>query len=140
MRTNDLTIHWPVHGQKNAIEGTMRCGSRLRRVGATGNNFVFNLPVRGNGNGVEGVACGVGPIGWAGFMSDEPKPTTRNDIVIALLTEIRDELRKLNRRNEPPKPKPRHVPPPPSPVDDPGPKRRLQFNEAINMWEWKNEK
>lgn len=75
-------------------------------------------------------------------MSDEQKKSpTRNDIVITLLTEIRDELRKLNRRNEPPKPKPRHVPPPPSPVDDPTiPKKKLQFNDAINAWEWKNEK
>lgn len=74
----------------------------------------------------------------------EAKTPTRNDIVITLLTEIRDELRRMNKRAEPAKPKPRNLPPPPNPADDPNvpqqPKRKLVFNDAIASWQWENDK
>jgi hypothetical protein len=61
---------------------------------------------------------------------------TRNDAVIRLLTEIRDELKKMN---NPPKPKPRNLPPPPTenPMET---KKKLFFNEALNSWQWENDK
>jgi hypothetical protein len=53
---------------------------------------------------------------------------------VLLLREIRDLLK-------PKKAPPRNLPPPPSPADDPTlPKKKLVFNEAINKWQWENDK
>ncbi len=71
-------------------------------------------------------------------MSETQPP--KNEAVM-LLRAILAELQKMNKRAEPPKPKPRNLPPPPSPADDPTqPKKKLVFNEAINSWQWENDK